>query len=425
MGTPNQNNNSVLPLISSFLFNSSEPLWTWEACNEHVTAWLGKVLRENDHLLAEVRPAHSPSCLQSHARLLFGHESAARAYVRSEHVRHRALEMYCRFAPAHLDAQIAHVRTSTPPGAEQEERIRRLRARVEQQAPLRALTCLMVACKVAGERQVLPERPRLNPQILQRLLETEGFLYSFGDIVRSEKRVLEQLQFRCFKTTTALEMLQLLLCAVVLDCVGDGAKDSAIQCQFLTSLETLHRTSVRLLECALLNRVRVYDDFYHSVTGRRHLEARHRPTFERISQDQVLFVGAALVAGEGRLQRGGGGSRGVLPEGPHGDSLGGLPRVVPLRPEVRQAEVWQTEGGALVSHVNDSFTDDTQPVKLVGKAPSGGSKERASSSLEVWQTEGGALVSHVNDSFTDDTQPVKLVGKAPSGGSKERASSSL
>nr|XP_027224166.1 uncharacterized protein LOC113816322 [Penaeus vannamei] len=251
--------------------------------------------------------------------------------------------MYCRFAPAHLDAQIAHVRTSTPPGAEQEERIRRLRARVEQQAPLRALTCLMVACKVAGERQVLPERPRLNPQILQRLLETEGFLYSFGDIVRSEKRVLEQLQFRCFKTTTALEMLQLLLCAVVLDCVGDGAKDSAIQCQFLTSLETLHRTSVRLLECALLNRVRVYDDFYHSVTGRRHLEARHRPTFERISQDQVLFVGAALVAGEGRLQRGGGGSRGVLPEGPHGDSLGGLPRVVPLRPEVRQAS--SREGG--------------------------------------------------------------------------------
>ncbi|XP_047473941.1 uncharacterized protein LOC125028566 isoform X3 [Penaeus chinensis] len=253
MATPHQNIQSFLPLVSSFLFHSEQHLWTVEACGDHVATWLESVMRENDRFLAEVSPARSPACLQSHARLLFHHAAAARDCALSEDVKYRALEMYCSFAPAHLDAQIAQARASTPPGGEQEERIRRLRARVEQQAPLRALTCLMVACKVAGERG-------------------------------------------CFRTTTALELLQLLMSAVVLDCLCGGAKDSAFQCQFVNSLETLHRTAVSLLDCALLNRKNIYEDFYHLLKGRREIHASHRATFERISQDRVLFVGSTLVS---------------------------------------------------------------------------------------------------------------------------------
>ncbi|XP_047473930.1 uncharacterized protein LOC125028566 isoform X2 [Penaeus chinensis] len=290
MATPHQNIQSFLPLVSSFLFHSEQHLWTVEACGDHVATWLESVMRENDRFLAEVSPARSPACLQSHARLLFHHAAAARDCALSEDVKYRALEMYCSFAPAHLDAQIAQARASTPPGGEQEERIRRLRARVEQQAPLRALTCLMVACKVHLDHE------SLNPRTLQRLLESEGFLYTIADIVRSEQRVLEQLEFRCFRTTTALELLQLLMSAVVLDCLCGGAKDSAFQCQFVNSLETLHRTAVSLLDCALLNRKNIYEDFYHLLKGRREIHASHRATFERISQDRVLFVGSTLVS---------------------------------------------------------------------------------------------------------------------------------
>ncbi|XP_042887402.1 uncharacterized protein LOC122263137 [Penaeus japonicus] len=228
--------------------------------------------------MAEVSPTGSPACtLQTHTRLLFDCvERLARGYVQSDHVKYCALEMYCRFAPAHEDAQIAQVKRSTPPGREREEGLRRLRARLKQQEPLRALTCLMIACKVAGERDANLLHPNVTPLTVQTLLETMGYMYTVGDIVRSEQRVLEQLEFRCFKTTTELELLELLMSAIVLDNLQDSVRQGFVMHHFMTLLDALYRSSVRLLGSALLNRAEIYVEFYRLIKGVREIHPRHR-----------------------------------------------------------------------------------------------------------------------------------------------------
>ncbi|XP_042873600.1 uncharacterized protein LOC122254136 [Penaeus japonicus] len=271
-----------LPVINQF--TSSEKCWTKQdvaPITSYLNDWLAREIEVNDLLKHESQPHVTAMSLQAPIRVLW---MASQELGLSAPAKYRALEIFNRFIKGHVSTLVNHVTSTTKPGRERNHLLQEVTRRVRQQAPLRAFTCLMIASKTVSHAKVL------RPQQVHALLKKVGRDYTISSIMSSERRILEQIEFRCLRTSSVLEVVGLIV-AVVLVSRSTGDKHVPFKS------EQLYEAAATMLDFVFLRHEEVYLQLYASVTDSKIIPRKHKAAFMPVVQDRLLLAGSVVMGG--------------------------------------------------------------------------------------------------------------------------------
>lgn len=272
----------------SFSFDTSNTLWTRDSLKEQVRGTLQALLLENRQ---EKRQAHAYQSMLNIESAMAMIQLAAEMFHLSSHVRYIAIDLFQRFMLGHIDSLLAHVMSTTTEGRQRSRLLKLLEKRVTEQAALRTITCVMIASKLVTHKQGLTVRSA------QKFLKCMEINFHSASIVRSERRILEQLDSRCYQNSSMLAFIGVVISVVGL-WEGDGTNftDNIKRSTIKPVLaEPLFEMSLNLLDMVYLNREKVYQDLYTSLTGLPAIPDKHRAAFSHVMADRILLA-ASVVA---------------------------------------------------------------------------------------------------------------------------------
>ncbi|XP_037793418.1 uncharacterized protein LOC119588849 [Penaeus monodon] len=155
----------------------------------------------------------------------------------------------------------------------------------------------MIASKTVSHKKVL------SAQQVQALLKKVGRDYTVSSVMSSERRILEQIEFRCLRTSSVLDVVGLIV-AVVLVSRSTGGKHVPFKS------EQLYEAATTVLDFVFLKHEEVYLQLYASVTDSKIIP--RKAAFMPVVQDRLLLAGSVvmsgawLVGGEGLVESVGG-----------------------------------------------------------------------------------------------------------------------
>ncbi|XP_071528071.1 cyclin N-terminal domain-containing protein 1-like [Panulirus ornatus] len=279
----------------SYSFQSSDKLFTAEELKKHVQETLQVLLAENLREKRLVHPCLTVLHMESSMKFIWHVTDMFRLTTQ---VRYIAFDLFQRFMLGHMESLLAHVLSTTTEGRQRSRLMKMVTKRVKYQAPLRVLTCVMIASKLDCHKRCL------TSLMVQKCLKQMDVNFHTSLINRSERRVLEQLDSRCHRNSSLLVYIGVVISVVGL-WEGDGAnftdkiKKGSIQ---PVSPEDLFEMSVSLLDMVYLNHEKVYQELYTSLTGLPSIPNKHKAAFAHVIADRMLLAGsvvasAALVLG--------------------------------------------------------------------------------------------------------------------------------
>ncbi|XP_076042103.1 cyclin N-terminal domain-containing protein 1-like [Oratosquilla oratoria] len=137
--------NEVFGEASSSIFSQDRKLWTKTIWEEHLKDWLGRLVEENRRLRQSSTLSLGRVLEPQMVQLVLGLTSE---YNQVEpHIFYSALDLYDRFSAAHVH-ELAQYVLGHFKGKDLEAALRDVKRRVHQQAFLRVLSCVQLACKV-------------------------------------------------------------------------------------------------------------------------------------------------------------------------------------------------------------------------------------------------------------------------------------
>nr|XP_027211649.1 uncharacterized protein LOC113804932 [Penaeus vannamei] len=271
-----------VPVIDQF--NSSGKYWTKQDVDPiagYLEDWLKREIADNDLLKHDFQPHLTAMSLRAPVRVLW---MAAEELGLSAPTKYRALEIFNRFIKGHAATLAGHVTSTTNPGRERNRLLAEVARRVRQQAPLRAFTCLMIASKTVSHKKVL------RAQQVQALLKKVGRDYTVSSIMSSERRILEQIEFRCLRTSSVLDLVGLIVAVVLVSKSTDGK-------HVPFKSEQLYEAAATVLDFVFLKHEEVYLQLYASVTDSKIIPRKHKAAFLPVVEDRLLLAGSVVVSG--------------------------------------------------------------------------------------------------------------------------------
>ncbi|XP_047485869.1 uncharacterized protein LOC125036952 [Penaeus chinensis] len=271
-----------VPVIHQF--TASGKYWTKQDVDpitDYLNDWLKREVADNDLLKHDFHPYLTAMSLRAPVRLLW---MASEELGLSAPTKYRALEIFNRFIKGHAATLAGHVTSTTKPGRERSRLLEEVAKRVRQQAPLRAFTCLMIASKTVSHKKVL------SAQQVQALLKKVGRDYTVPSIMSSERRILEQIEFRCLKTSSVLDVVGLIVAVVLVSGSTDGK-------HVPFKSEQLYEAAATVLDFVFLKHEEVYLQLYASVTDSKIIPRKHKAAFMPVVQDRLLLAGSVVMSG--------------------------------------------------------------------------------------------------------------------------------
>ncbi|KAB7497365.1 hypothetical protein Anas_14502, partial [Armadillidium nasatum] len=137
---------------------------------------------------------------------------------------------------------------------DQKRLLKEVQIKVGQQAPLRVLTCLWIASKLTTHKR------GITKESVKEILMEVGLNISINAICKSEIRILKQINFNCYGSSTLPEYIGVLVAYVgtnlhsgdTLPLTTDGQK-----------LDSIFQTALQVLEFVYFNYENVYDEIFY------------------------------------------------------------------------------------------------------------------------------------------------------------------
>lgn len=187
-------------------------------------------------------------------------------------VKFAALEIFERFLALHVMELRSCVRnkqdTDAPLSWESVEE------RIVSQTILRAMTSIQLASKLESHYD------HLLPKQVAELLDKTGKSYSKAGIFNSEIRIINTFKFKMNVTNPSI-YVGLLLCVLY---TNDPSTD-----------DHLYTASHKVLELVYLNRAKIYDQLYESITGVSAANSPENKNMTKIKADYMLLATAVIA----------------------------------------------------------------------------------------------------------------------------------
>lgn len=184
-------------------------------------------------------------------------------------VRFLAVELFDKFMLKHVNELYEIVVSSS--SKEKQLDWSSVEARIIDQVPLRAVTCIQLASKLVSHYKAL------TPSKVKRFLLSCGLQYSIASVVKSEQRVLRTLDFRLV-SSSPLTYIEILLEVLRRNC-----RDLQVN--------ILHDVSITLLDVTYLQKIYIY----------QLLAASSDTEFDLKSTNDHLFLAASIIIAAGYL----------------------------------------------------------------------------------------------------------------------------
>ncbi|XP_066980798.1 cyclin N-terminal domain-containing protein 1-like [Macrobrachium rosenbergii] len=194
-----------------------------------------------------------------------------------------ALELFHKFVVKQLDSLLGYI-SKTDKHKNKGKLIKELEKRLRSQSPLRALTCVMIASKLASNKKAI------DAEIMYHFIQKMDINFTKRQIVRSETRVLEQLEYKCSHTSFIMVCVGIMVTAV-------GLKRHVIKEVKQVRAEHLYKASIYLLDFAYLNHDKIYKELFYLITGSRVISENLRTAYARVVADRFLLAASTVAGG--------------------------------------------------------------------------------------------------------------------------------
>lgn len=188
-------------------------------------------------------------------------------------VKYNALEIFERFLAHHVMELRSYVRNNQD--TENPQPWTTIEERIMNQIVLRALTSIQLASKMDSHYN------HLMPNQVSQILDRTNKSYSKTGIFNSEIRIMRTLKFRMNVTNPSIYVG--LLLSVLYN--NDPSTD-----------DHLYAASYKVLDLVYLNRSKIYDHLYESITGTSAAESPENKSMTKIKADYMLLATAIITA---------------------------------------------------------------------------------------------------------------------------------
>ncbi|XP_045620737.2 cyclin N-terminal domain-containing protein 1 [Procambarus clarkii] len=273
----------------SYSFDSTYKLWKTDAMKEQVSTMLRELLADNRQ---EKRQAHPFLCevhMESAVNIIW---LAVDMFKFSPQVKYIAIDLFRRFMLGHTENLLARLSSMTAEGHKRNRMLRLLEKRMKEQSPLWVITCVMLASKL------VTHKGNLSAISAQKFLKRIEMNVHTSSIIRSERRILEQLDFRCYQNSSMLAYLGVVISVVGL-WEGDGTHfTETIKSRTIKRVlpEDLFEMSVTMLDLVYLNYEKVYQQLYTSLTELPVIPDKHKAAFAHVLADRILLAGSVVAS---------------------------------------------------------------------------------------------------------------------------------
>ncbi|XP_015924389.3 cyclin N-terminal domain-containing protein 1-like [Parasteatoda tepidariorum] len=237
--------------------------------NELLEDWLFDLLKKNQE---RVSAATTLEYLWSQEVVEFIFNICSSFKLKSD-VKYTALEIYERFVGNHvleLYRTVKNSRNSRTPLVWED-----IKARIGEQVILRVITSVQLASKLNSHYN------HITPDQVFQFLVNSGKSYSKSGIFNSELRLMRSLNYKVNVTTPSI-YVNTLLCVLF-------TNDPSLE-------DILFTTSVKTLDFVYLNRTRVYNHLYESITGLSVANSvQDNEIFLKIKADYMLLAGSIIA----------------------------------------------------------------------------------------------------------------------------------
>ncbi|XP_015754998.1 PREDICTED: cyclin N-terminal domain-containing protein 1-like [Acropora digitifera] len=183
-----------------------------------------------------------------------------------------AIEIFDRFMSKHVCGLYELIRSNSE--TNQQKNWKEVENRVKTQLPLRVMSCVQLASKLTSHYKVVTASKG------QRFLNSIGHCYSLGSIVKSELRILTELDYHIL-VTTPLTFLE-----TVLEILGHNDSRSQVK--------LLHEASVKLLDIVYLKFEEIYSKLCMAATGENCISDRQKLSV--LANDLMLLAVSIIGA---------------------------------------------------------------------------------------------------------------------------------
>lgn len=187
-------------------------------------------------------------------------------------VKFAALEIFERFLAYH----VMELRSCVRNNQDKDEPLswNSIEERIANQTILRAMTSIQLASKLESHYN------HLLPKQVSQLLDKTGKSYTKMGIFNSEIRIIRTMKYKMNVTNPSL-YVGLLLCVLY---TNDPSTD-----------DILYTASCKVLELVYLNRARIYDQLYESITGISAVNSPENKNMTKIRADYMLLATAVIA----------------------------------------------------------------------------------------------------------------------------------
>lgn len=237
---------------------------------------------ENESEKENIHPMHTIMSREVGVELIW---AANEEFDLPAHCKYMAMDLFSKFVVKQVDSLVEYVLKTSKGSDKKEKMVKELEKRVKAQSPLRALTCLMIASKLVSHKK------SLDAKILYKFIKKLDMTYNVKQIVRSEARILEQLEYKCAHTSSLMVYVGLVVAAVGL---WEGMINKEVK---QVQAEHLYEASMCLLDIAYLNHEKLYQELFFLITGSRVISESLRPAYARVVADRFLLAASTVVGG--------------------------------------------------------------------------------------------------------------------------------
>ncbi|XP_069690314.1 cyclin N-terminal domain-containing protein 1-like [Periplaneta americana] len=151
----------------------------------------------------------------------------------------------------------------------------RVTERIQRQMILRAMSCMQLASKFVNYKKCL------HSSVIMNYLKSVGQSFTLHNIMASEKRVYETLNFK-------LPLYHPLMYV-------DYLTERLSKLEVISDIKLLHSTSISVLDVVYIQHKEIYSRLFHMISGRWERTEAERESFLAVECDK-LFLACAVVA---------------------------------------------------------------------------------------------------------------------------------
>ncbi|KAK7081678.1 hypothetical protein SK128_020364 [Halocaridina rubra] len=211
--------------------------------------------------------------------------SASEKFKLEPECKYIAMDLFSRFMTKHSVSLVEQSFAKTKKSEKRKKLLKEIRRRMKCLSPLRALTCLMIASKLVSVHSTV------TPSSLKDYMKKMECNFSIKQIARSEIRVLEELNFKCFHTHSLMVYIGVLVAG------SFGSWKVRIKQEVKkVEYEDVFDKSMKLLDIACLQSGKLYNELFFLATGSRNIPDHLWPEWCPIMTDRLLLAAAAVTA---------------------------------------------------------------------------------------------------------------------------------